>query len=205
MAFPTTSVLDTFTRADGTVGANYTDDTGGTTDIMNIVSNQATSSPGNYKSALWTSPFAADQEVFVTWTTVAGAFDGGPQVYLRWNTASRNGYIFNVNNNTTPFVCSISSVAGGTPTQLGATFNQTFADGDKIGASVIGNTISAYIFTGGAWSLLTTRTDSTYTGSGKIGFYSDYFGRTFDDFGGGAYVSPELPYPTPRIRRRTSW
>ena len=186
--FPVNGILDAFTRADDAVGANYTD-TVGATSAMQVVSNQATSSPGNYKSAVWTTSFAADQEVFVTWVADLSAFDTGPELYLRWDTAANNGYQIGFDNTAAPATITVYSVAGGTPTARGSTMSITLTAGDKIAADITGSLIRVIQYTGGTWNLVGTVTDSTYTGSGKIGFYSDYWGRTFDDFGGGAVSS----------------
>src|SRR5258708_29646870 len=51
---------------------------------------------------------------------------------------------------------------------------------------VTGNTISAWIDTGGGWKLVGSRTDSTYSQAGYIG--AELYGgtsRSLDDFGGG--------------------
>jgi hypothetical protein len=73
-------------------------------------------------------------------------------------------------------------------TLLGSSFSQAFTDGDSIGITHVGSTITIYFKSGaGSWTSLGTRTDGTYTGAGRIaigGF--DSTSLTFDDFGGGA-------------------
>jgi hypothetical protein len=55
------------------------------------------------------------------------------------------------------------------------------------------------VFQSGAWSLLGSRTDSTYTAAGKIGVKINDSGLNgrFDDFGGGTVVGGA---PSPSLR-----
>lgn len=154
---------------------------------MQVISNTAGGTPANYKDAVWTGSFDDDQEAFITITADVSAFDVGPHVKARWDTATNLGYRVEVNMNATPHVCSLRTGAG-VGSAVGATVEQTFAVGDKIGIECIGTTISMYRWDGASWSQVLTRTDSTYT-SGKIGFYTDKHARRYDDFGGGSVVA----------------
>ncbi len=80
-----------------------------------------------------------------------------------------------------------------TPTVLGADMNQELSSGDSVGMSLVGSTISAYYRSGaGAWTLVGSRTDSTYTGPWSIGIKtvqaSPLAWKTIP-FGGGTVVA----------------
>ena len=106
--------------------------------------------------------------------------------------SSPNSYGFNANGGGSG-VHKILRVDNGTDTQLGATFNQTLAVGDSIGISAIGSTISAYYKpSGGSWTLLASRTDTTYSGAGYLALESEIGGWKCDDFTGGT-VSGSAP------------
>jgi RHS repeat-associated protein len=68
----------------------------------------------------------------------------------------------------------------------------TWSAGDKLGFRAVGSTLTAYHYTGGAWSSVASRTDSTYA-SGYIGLESYSTSWTLDDFGGGAAVHGMVP------------
>ena len=63
--------------------------------------------------------------------------------------------------------------------------------GDSIGMSMVGSTITVYYkASGGSWTSLGTRTDSTYTAAGRLQLgqwlSSSGVASTIDNFGGGA-------------------
>jgi hypothetical protein len=59
------------------------------------------------------------------------------------------------------------------------------AEDDEFGMTIIGSTITVYYKTAlGSWTVIGTRTDSTYSGGGKIGVGITARGGV-DSFGGG--------------------
>ncbi len=74
--------------------------------------------------------------------------------------------------------------SAGVAPQLGADIVQTLTDGDSIGASIVGNTITIYHKVGaGPWTSRGVRTDNTYASAGRIGL--EIGSGSVDDFGGG--------------------
>lgn len=188
MAFPTTSVLDTFDRADGGLGANWT--TGFGDGAPSIISNVVGSGSAGWKGAWYTAAsYGPDVEAFYTITASASTLsisvrgDGGG--------ASWNGYVFNCSPVAGANNCTIYKVVAGAATALGANFTQAYTNGDGIGLSAVGTTITAYFSSGGgAYSSVTTRTDSTFSGSGNIGFEVFDAAVRINDFGGGTISAP---------------
>lgn len=181
MAFPTTPILDSFTRGDQTgLGSGWTGTLWtGETDL-DIVSNQAKSAASwrsSYRSA---APFGPDCEAYCTWQGQrvflnlrmvqigAGTMDG----YQVGVTAALDGFVF----------YRVDNESG---TQLGAAVTQALTAGDSFGVQIIGSTIYLYYkLAAGSWSLIGTRTDSTYTAPGYIGIEAN-LNAIIDDFGGG--------------------
>ena len=70
----------------------------------------------------------------------------------------------------------------------------TLADGDTIGISCIGSTISAWRKpAAGVWTLLLETEDATYNYTGYIGWELAQGNMAVDDFGGGASSSGNIP------------
>lgn len=69
---------------------------------------------------------------------------------------------------------------------LGGAISSALPTGSRVDIQVIGNTIKAWVDSGGGWQLAGTRADATYAGAGYIGaeLYGGS-GRSLDDFGGG--------------------
>lgn len=194
MAFPTTSVLDGFNRADGDAGGNWTGDLlGGSWPNPDVASNQLRADGGNAFSSGWWNPatFGPDCEVYCTLAVApANAF----RLMARgadFGTANFDGYELEVD----PGNCYIVKVVNGTRTTLQTT-GATFATGDAMGMEVTGTsttTIRAFRKpSGGAWAQIgTDQTDSTspITAAGHLGllFVNDSTCR-IDDFGGGDVV-----------------
>ncbi len=91
---------------------------------------------------------------------------------------------------------------GSSYSQLGASIPQSLSAGDKIGAEILGSTITGHYFTSGAWNAVSTRTDSAITGAGFIAQQidgSNGVGRN-TNFGGGATVITSPFHPTATAR-----
>lgn len=188
MAFPTTSVIETFTGTNGTSppNSNWTNLVGG----IQIQSNAAAGTTVEYNVAAWdTSTFGADCEAFVTVT----AFDAttGVGLGLRVTTLSfstLDGYLFYVDCSAVPDVWVIFEVLDGGVTELTST-TTNIANGEKIGAEAIGSALKMYHYTGGAWSQKLSTTDATYGSAGYILLDIYHTVGRCDDFGGGTVVT----------------
>lgn len=190
MPAPVTSVLDSFTRADENPLANST----WTGPIVSgdgqnkIVSNQVASGAGVANESYWNSSFAADQEVFLTLSTLY-ATSKGFEVWGRIQspgTVSLAGYTLYYECVTN--VLQVYKYIGATPTQIGGNVTPTtLVGGDKILLNLNGTTITTSYFHSGSWTTAHNFTDSSVSGSGFIGLMmnNDASARA-DDFGGGA-------------------
>lgn len=195
MAFPTTGVLDTFDRANGGLGSNWSDEpfndsVGGS---FAIFSNRIDIATGVYCSAWYNAAtYGPDTEVYIdvdvasnnfTWLTLwlrisspsASASTGdGYGVEISWDG---NLAFYRMDN--------------GVSTDLGDQAVSALSDGDGFGASMIGSTLQAYRRQSGVWSTFGTPVvDSTYSAGGYLGISSyDAAGAAFyNNFGGGTVV-----------------
>lgn len=192
MAFPTTSRLDDFNRANDTasLGANWTSPLESGFSSLGIISNQAYAA-ADFKDDYWNTSYAADQETWVTLPALVGA--GGPsQLWARVQNpggGSLNGYWLQV---LSTGGWTLGKTVAGAITTLGSGGGAGgVAAGDKIGLECIGTAISGYRYRAGAWSLLETVADSAVSGTGYIGLQvrgdATAVAR-FDDFSGGNLV-----------------
>lgn len=208
MAFPTTPVLDTFNRADGAPGANWSDEV-----IVNyfrllISSNTLKEDPAafGFDSNYWNpSTFGPDCEVYATFATV-GTNGAGVVARLTSPGASENFYWLTAN----AFDTRLYKHVAGVRTQIGSTISVLFAAGDGIGLSCTGSSIECWRKpSGGAWGVIATRTDSDVSGAGYIGVLTDSTNKawSFDDFGGGSIVTggPADAAPFARAGRGAGW
>lgn len=191
MAFPTTSVLDNFNRA------NTADIAGSLSWIgpafghasFGITGNQADGTANTNCNNFWNQTYV-DTEVYIT---LSDLFYGGNRVAVgaRYDDSPNvNGYFLFWQYGGGTQSLGMYRHDSGVATQLGANFTITdLVPGDKIGLSVIGTTLTAYVYQGGVWTSLGTRTDSTYS-SGILWLFSrwDTTNWLADDFGGGEVV-----------------
>lgn len=184
MAFPTTSVLDDFNRADGSVGANWTLldwISQGTTVVLTISSSQvafsASGADGNWNPVT----FGPDSEVFITVPAISVSIE----LYVRMANpgSTPNCYRARFRNASNSFF--LYRADAGVSTQLGASVAGALANGDTAGVDIVGSNVSMYQKTGGSWTTIMTRSDSTYTAAGYIGLYGNGSADRGDDFGGG--------------------
>lgn len=187
MPFPTTPILDTFTRADeNPLAGIWTGPMEPGGDSLQLLSNQvatigAVNFGGSYVSAL----AGADCEAYATIATN----DAGnrSELYVRGFTDINglDGYCVSRVGST----WSIRRKINTGDAQIGATATQAFSSGDSMGIAVYGTTLEGwYKPAAGAWTLVLSRSDSTYAAGGFIGIRM--FGTTYrvDDFGGGTIV-----------------
>lgn len=194
-SFPCNPVLANFNQANegppitGWSQTNlFSADTRGFQISSNVAQNSVSSSNADYWNA---GTFGAKQEAYVS-IAVKGSGSDSTGVLLRLTnpaSSSITGYLIIADANTSIFVYRIDNST--TIVQVGSTFTQTITNGDSMGASIDGSTITVYYkVAAGSWTSLGTRTDATYSSAGFIGMWGD--GGSIaqvktDDFGGGAY------------------
>jgi hypothetical protein len=172
--FPSTPILDTFAGTLSSFTSPYF-----VGDVAMAVASGAasSSSSGTWADAVWTAPFAADQEVYVT----ARAAPADLWLYARADTPSaRNAYLGGWETGT----FYLQKYLLGSPTTLLMAAGG-FAAGDGLGLRCVGTRIQLWKRSGGAWAKVMEVTDSSLTGGGVIGFQGPQ-ATVFDDFGGGA-------------------
>lgn len=202
--FPTTPILDSFNRADGAVGANWTL-LGGFANGLNVSSNQVTAAAAGGGAMYWNvATYGGDCEVYVSVPTLPGTAAFFIRLYLRvqnpGSTTARNGYFvewdWQVGGTTDNW--KLFRQDNNANTQLGSTVTSfpNLVAGDKIGLQANGNVLTVWAFHNSAWTpVLTydTSGDGTkYTTAGNIALQIRDNVIRGDDFGGGTYVAP--PY-----------
>lgn len=188
MAFPTTGLLDQFTRGDEgpPPSASWTTMDQG----HKVVSNQCdTNAVGEdtFVSGYNASTYGPDSECYFTAVVVN---DFGEGVFARLTTlvlATTDGYLYWRSSTN---VTRLYRTDNGGFTQLGADGPAfTIANGDKLGIECIDDSIKGYIDDGGAgWAEEIARTEGTYGDAGYLGIRSNPGAGdtgTIDDFGGG--------------------
>lgn len=215
MAFPTTSILDNFNRADASdLGANWTT-IGSNSYRVHSSAAQANQSAGVSPADYYNvSTYGADCEAYATIAVLPSTSGSGSafqSILIRFHDlggGSLNGYElalqgWNGTNYTEARLYKVSN--GGT---LNSPISITAGAGDKLGVSAIGDTISMYLYSGGSWNLIGTVTNSDeFTTAGYLGF-GGFFGggsetAAWDDFGGGTIsTGPAIPVYMNQYRLR---
>lgn len=210
MAFPTTSVLDDFNRANGAIGSNWVAGFGDPLPAVNT--NSARGAAAGWYGAVWApsgtpASFGPDCEAYYT-IAVANLASAQPAgVLARVSTPTSgtfSGYMARVHSSTgEPELVRFDA---GTPTTLDTAIGVTPVAGDKIGLSCIGSTISIWYAPAGVWPGAATKTvtDATYGSAGAICVSINQTGANsngFDDFGGGT-LGAAAAASLPSLRRR---
>lgn len=189
---PSTPLLDQFNRGDQNPLAG-----GWTGPAINVFSQPATlvslaataqgvSTAGN---SYWTTPFAANQEAYLT-LTAKWATDGiGFFILLNLQTpgtVTACGYLFTCYGSSGD-VAEIYRIDNTSLTLLSPTVTGlSIAAGDKFLAKNAGNTLLFYQNKGSGWNPIAIRKDSAY-GVGFVGLGADNSANIrVDDFGGGS-------------------
>ncbi len=208
-AFPTTSVLDTYTRADenplataGVWGAPVFEDGGGENSTFRLTSNaladdSAADLAGSGQAFRDDQNYGPGSEVYVTFSTLWTNTSSDVWLWIdgRDEAVNNDGYLLYVSYNGTNWLYrserydnNISTVLQGNQT------GPTLATGDALGAehAVGGNLTIYHKPSGGSWAAasgVSVVNDSTYT-SGHIGLSKGHADTTsrLDDFGGGTIV-----------------
>lgn len=167
------SVSDNFNRADGGLGANWTDQAG----TNGIVSNQAvpvSSGDGFFSSFYSGVSFVDDQSSQL----LRGNSNNYCFVCVRMSglAGSRNGYLYYNHG-------SIRSMVAGVETEIGT--DASYASGDTAKLVASGTTITPYV-NGVAGTPITD--SSIASGSPGFGFYS-FTGQAIDDWVGTGEIT----------------
>jgi hypothetical protein len=191
MAFPVNGIIDDFQRANENPlshGGLWTNPliTGDSNLQVAGTSFCSGTNPVSTSSAYRNNvSYGPDVEVYATARLTDGA--ALADLYARFDVAAQNGYFLTWDGTTT---WRIRRMTGGSNTTLGSNITQAVATGDKFGLECIGSNISFYFKVGaGAWTQIATRSDSTYTGAGRIGSRINGNVMGIDDFGGGTLAS----------------
>lgn len=197
MAFPTTAILDNFTRADAaTLGANWTDLVNG----FAIVSNQAAPKVDLVDNvSIWNvATYGPDSECYFDVPTKTSNNNHATWLIIRattLNIATIDGYAYAAITLSGTDSFRAYRMDNFVQTQLGASVAVELTSGDSQGLEMIGTTLAIYHKTAGTWSQLATRTDATYTAAGYIGIYSTRTSPRVDNFGGGTIGAAGVTIP----------
>lgn len=190
MAFPTTPILDNFNRADeplntrqnwGPLLQGFVNGSVLTTGFRSVSFAEAANA--------WALPIgSADQELYCT-VVIRPDASGNVRLFVRTtdvNTGTENGYV----GQFTRTAWSIDVFTDGAITSTITSGSYSLQDGDSIGIAITGSTIELYHKpSAGAWTLLGSTTDTTWT-NGGIGFYVNDPAKAavLDDVGGGSSI-----------------
>lgn len=194
MAFPLSAILDDFNRADANpAGGSWTGVTSFGVGDVQIVSNTlkgvANAAGGCF--AYWNTIMSgADAEAYCTIPTLPATneyLDIGIRCVDMATAVTIDGYNVRLTKLSGTDTIVMNRIVNGALTALHTT-NQEVSAGDSIGISAIGSTISYYYkASAGAWTLLGSVTDTTYTAAGynAVGIGGTAPSVAIDDFGGG--------------------
>lgn len=194
-------ILDNFNRTDEdpAVGWALVLDAG---DELEVVSNEGQGNGAAFCKAYWDdTSFSGEIAAFVTLATASVSGQGVLYSLQDEGTSTWDGYELGAYDILDDIF--LERVDNNSFTTLGSSFSQAGADGDKVGGHLLSGTHEVYYDTGGGWSSLGTRSDSTYT-SGFIGVRSGA-AIQIDDFGAGTIGTAGVAAPNPKrqsMRRR---
>lgn len=189
-----TPILDTFTAANSTtLSANWTANVfANAFSSWQIVSNQAEPATSGFSSNWWNATsFGAQQEAFVTVAAI-GTATGVFSLFVRL-TPGASGQAYWLSFDSAHVY--IEKTLTGTTTTVLDTIAHTLVNGEIIGISASGTTITAWSNTSGTWNNIGSVTDSSITGGGFIGIEDNNNTTIFlTNFGGGTYpVATSIP------------
>lgn len=183
-AFPTTAILDDFNRTnEGPPMTGWADFANGFKVLSNQMAGNAAAQNTSYLNSFSYGP---DVEAYATMEVLPGA---GVAFQIFVANTSFNGYLTSAN---TTGDYAIYRLDGGTATSI-KDGTHTWTAGDSLGMTVsAAGVASIYYKTGaGAWTLLDSIADGTYTNITNYALGSTCYDTTFraDNFGGGNTVN----------------
>lgn len=183
MAFPETSILDDFNRANE--GPPPSSDWTNAENGLKVVSNHVEGDQnglGNWSN--WNTQYGPDCECYVLDSEDLSIAINAYARLSANNSTDVDGYRASIFSDE---VKLYRHDEGSGSTQLGSTAAVTQQAGDGVGIECIGSTIKAYFWddSAGSWSEEVSATDANHSGSGYIGMR--IYAKTYyaDDFGGG--------------------
>ena len=191
-----TPVLDDFNRANGSLGASWTDVITVGDSALTISSNQVTGSGTAFCSGYWNvGQFGARQEAYVTVATkVANTENCG--VYVRLvspGTAGVDGYYVETVTQAGTDQIKVFRIDNGVFTTIGSTINQEWTAGDILRFYANGSVLQVFVISGGVETQAgSDYSDTTYQTGGYIGMDCENTTGRLDSFGGGT-VPARMP------------
>lgn len=193
------TLLDSFTGADQnplSEGGNWAKlNTADALDLQRLSSAVSGTGVGTGRRYWTPANFGPDLDLYVTVPTKTA--DGG-NFGLHARIQGEGGA-----NTYDSYMVFIAPVAGTDGWSIGRNDNavltvltsgtREFTNGEKLGMSIIGSVISAYVFAGAGWQLLGTATDTTYAAAGKIALQAHNTTVRMDDLFVGAPVAGGVP------------
>lgn len=199
MAFPTTSILDNFNRANQgpPPSASWGGDAfSGVASQLKVISNQLANGAGAFSSAYWSAAtFGPDSEVYCTVNTLPANGNELAFFVARLTTPGATATAVALYTQA-PNFWQFYKIVGGAQTALGASFTQAISAGDSIGFAIVGTQYQAwYKAAAGAWTQIQTLSDASVAGTGVIGLEMQTAVTMLDDFGGGTVVAASTSKP----------
>lgn len=193
MPFPTTPILDSGVGGDeAPLAGNWAGPTYTGEDQLRRISNQIAANTGvaSFGDSYWNaSQFQANQEARLT---VAAFPNVGEMLQIEVRLSpllgAPNGYTLRFIPDAGTDILRLRKITAGSTSALGADILQEVAIGDSLGIQCIDDSIMCwYQPAAGAWTLLATRTDSTFIQVGNLGVSMQTPGgpTRITNFGGG--------------------
>ncbi|MEO7862071.1 MAG: fibronectin type III domain-containing protein [Nitrospirales bacterium] len=195
----TTLAGDSFTRADGSLGAPWVGSYTPQQD-MKIVSNAVRPATAGGQSAHMTynTTTPANQWGTMTITTIQGAGAVVARIDLRYAASPTNsGYVCLAYRNVSGVVTEIIRKDAGATVVLATTASGSWASGDQLDCEIQGSTIILSKISGGVTTVLLTVSDATYSaGLVGMGVYASTEGDgVIDTFSAGGFSAAVVTDP----------
>jgi hypothetical protein len=195
MAFPTTSILDNFNRANEDLTTPWLN-WPLVNDNLHVISNEVGVPTSISQGNLYGISHGPDVEYYITIRALPPEGGGFSLTWRQSTTTSTDTRYFldvnrvaGANNDTLNFG---KAIAGSYTTDIGGAINLglDLAIGDAIGIEMIGSGLTVYHKpSAGSWTSVGTRSDSSITSAGYGGIFMNQLDNKLDDFGGGTFAS----------------
>jgi hypothetical protein len=197
-------ILDTFDRANGSIGASWS----GYTSAFSVAANQLDVATNGYDTYIFwsTTSFGADQEAYITFSQVDADAPEQSLLLKSQNSSSYGNGVIEVLYDANADIVQVWTyhLTNGW-VQHGANIPVVFANGDQFGAHALANgTIEVYKNNG----MLATRSITTwpfYAAGGYIGLWlANSSDALLNNFGGGTVTTGPTNTPLPMTATNTS-
>jgi glucose/arabinose dehydrogenase len=188
-AFPTTSILDSFNRANGPLGAPWT-----TTSLMSIQGNALQVTGPGAISVFSASIFGPDQECYLTLGTIPANPTEMDLMLKVQGLTGDTGHIeiWYDKANQRVVISTFHPTAGWQ--QWGVLSGVTFAAGDRLGGRAFATGVVEVFKNGAKLGQVSVTGWPFYALGGRLGLTMGATGAVLDDFGGGNWT-PVSPVP----------